>query len=228
MLWPDCIHFILLTTSAQANTYDKYWTFYQQHGGKPFPADHLKKAVAEIEEMCNILRHEGVTVRRPEPIDWSLVYKTPDFTSSGKKACVKTYIYIPSIKHVINTCCQVICVLVCVPDQSNNCYTNYKTNKIFSKEQYSWIAIFNRSSYIDPFAGMYAAMPRDILLVVGNEIIEAPMAWRSRFFEYRAYRPLIKEYFRKGAKWTTAPKPTMSDELYDQVKSSTTRLKCQW
>uniref|UniRef100_A0A672NUA4 Glycine amidinotransferase n=1 Tax=Sinocyclocheilus grahami TaxID=75366 RepID=A0A672NUA4_SINGR len=65
-------------------------------------------------------------------------------------------------------------------------------------------------------AGMYAAMPRDILIVVGNEIIEAPMAWRARFFEYRAYRPLIKEYFRRGAKWTTAPKPTMSDELYDQ------------
>eukprot|EP01031_Cornospumella_fuschlensis_P035878 gene35878-43518_t len=32
--------------------------------------------------------------------------------------------------------------------------------------------------------GLYAAMPRDILIVVGNEIIEAPMAWRSRFFEY--------------------------------------------
>ena len=43
----------------------------------------MKKAVAEIEEMCNILRHEGVNVRRPEPIDWSLEYKTPDFTSSG-------------------------------------------------------------------------------------------------------------------------------------------------
>ena len=67
-------------------------------------------------------------------------------------------------------------------------------------------------------AGLYAAMPRDILLVVGNEIIEAPMAWRSRFFEYRAYRPLMKEYFNKGAKWTTAPKPTMADELYDQVR----------
>ena len=44
------------------------------------------------------------------------------------------------------------------------------------------------------------------------------MAWRSRFFEYRAYRPLMKEYFRKGAKWTTAPKPLMSDELYDKVQ----------
>lgn len=64
---------------------------------------------------------------------------------------------------------------------------------------------------------MYAAMPRDILLVVGNEIIEAPMAWRARFFEYRAYRRIIKDYFNHGAKWTTAPKPTMADELYDQV-----------
>lgn len=63
-------------------------------------------------------------------------------------------------------------------------------------------------------------------MVVGNEIIEAPMAWRARFFEYRAYRPLIKEYFRKGAKWTTAPKPTMSDELYDQVRLSSDTYKC--
>lgn len=75
------------------------------------------------------------------------------------------------------------------------------------------------SPVVEPVAGMYAAMPRDILMVVGNEIIEAPMAWRARFFEYRAYRPLIKEYFRKGAKWTTPPKPTMADELYDQVEA---------
>jgi len=46
--------------------------------------------------------------------------------------------------------------------------------------------------------GLYAAMPRDILLVVGNEIIEAPMAWRSRYFEFRPYRALIKEYFQQG------------------------------
>ena len=49
--------------------------------------------------------------------------------------------------------------------------------------------------------GLYAAMPRDILIVVGNEIIEAPMAWRSRFFEYRPYRKLIKEYFHQGSNY---------------------------
>lgn len=48
----------------------------------------------------------------------------------------------------------------------------------------------------EAICGLYAAMPRDILMVIGDEIIEAPMAWRSRFFEYRAYRPLLKEYFK--------------------------------
>lgn len=128
--------------------------------------------------MCNILRHEGVTVTRPEPIDWSFEYKTPDFTSTGKVVIL----VLQKVVHSLHTAC---------------------------------VACYTCSAYFP--AGMYAAMPRDILIVIGNEIIEAPMAWRARFFEYRAYRPLIKDYFRRGAKWTTAPKPTMSDELYDQV-----------
>jgi glycine amidinotransferase len=63
--------------------------------------------------------------------------------------------------------------------------------------------------------GVYAAMPRDFLLVVGDEIIEAPMAWRSRSFEARAYRTLIKGYFQQGARWTAAPKPQLADALYN-------------
>ncbi|NIM18091.1 MAG: amidinotransferase [Candidatus Aminicenantes bacterium] len=63
--------------------------------------------------------------------------------------------------------------------------------------------------------GLYAAMPRDTLLVIGDEIIEAPMAWRARYFESFAFRRLIKDYFKKGARWTTAPKPQLSDELYN-------------
>ena len=62
--------------------------------------------------------------------------------------------------------------------------------------------------------GLYDAMPRDLLLVVGDEIIEAPMAWRSRHHAVSAYRPLLKEYFRNGARWTSPPKPELADELY--------------
>jgi glycine amidinotransferase len=62
--------------------------------------------------------------------------------------------------------------------------------------------------------GRAQACPRDVLMVVGDEIIEAPMARRCRFFEYRAYRKLIESYFRAGARWTAAPKPLMADDLY--------------
>lgn len=64
--------------------------------------------------------------------------------------------------------------------------------------------------------GLYAAMPRDVMLVIGTEMIEAPMCWRSRYYEIDAYRPLIKEYFRAGARWTAAPRPLLTDDLYVQ------------
>ena len=64
--------------------------------------------------------------------------------------------------------------------------------------------------------GRASACPRDVLLVIGDEIIEAPMAQRARFFEYRAYRSLMAEYFRRGARWTAVPKPLMADQLYTE------------
>jgi glycine amidinotransferase len=65
-------------------------------------------------------------------------------------------------------------------------------------------------------SGRANACPRDVLLVVGDEIIEAPMTQRARYFEYRAYRRLVADYFRRGARWTAAPKPAMTDDLYDE------------
>lgn len=75
-------------------------------------------------------------------------------------------------------------------------------------------AIQVRTPDFDCSFGHAQTCPRDVLLVVGEEIIEAPMAQRSRYFENRAYRSLLKEYFRAGARWTAAPKATMSEELY--------------
>lgn len=80
-----------------------------------------------------------------------------------------------------------------------------------------------RVDYARPYAtpdwrvtgGFSAANPRDAFLVVGDEIIEAPMADRSRYFEALAYRPLMREYFHSGARWTAAPKPQLLDQLYD-------------
>lgn len=76
--------------------------------------------------------------------------------------------------------------------------------------------------------GLYQAMPRDLLLVIGDEIIESPMAWRSRYFEINAYRPLLKEYFLQGAKWSAAPKPQLSDDLYCQNYVETDLENAPW
>lgn len=71
-----------------------------------------------------------------------------------------------------------------------------------------------RTVDFDCAMGHAQACPRDVIMVIGDEIIEAPMSHRCRYFEHRAYRGLIKEYFRGGARWTAAPRPLMGDDLY--------------
>lgn len=63
--------------------------------------------------------------------------------------------------------------------------------------------------------GLYAAMPRDGLFAAGDTIIETPMAWRDRYFEPFAYRDILMDYFRAGARWRAAPRPMLSDDLFD-------------
>jgi glycine amidinotransferase len=64
---------------------------------------------------------------------------------------------------------------------------------------------------------MFGCMPpRDILLTVGKEMLEATMSYRSRWFEYLCYRPLLQSYFDDdpGMKMEAAPKPRLTDASY--------------
>jgi glycine amidinotransferase len=63
--------------------------------------------------------------------------------------------------------------------------------------------------------GFCNSCPRDSMLVIGDEIIETPMVWPCRYFETHSYRPILKDYFRRGARWTAAPRPQLTDELFD-------------
>ena len=66
---------------------------------------------------------------------------------------------------------------------------------------------------------MFGCMPpRDVLLTVGNEILEAPMSFRSRWFEYLCYRPLLEQYFKDdpNMRWEAAPKPRLTDRSYKE------------
>ena len=61
--------------------------------------------------------------------------------------------------------------------------------------------------------------PRDVLLVVGNEILEATMSHRARWFEYLCYRPLLEQYFKDDPNclWEAAPKPRLSNDTYTML-----------
>lgn len=66
-------------------------------------------------------------------------------------------------------------------------------------------------------ATMFGCMPpRDVLLTVGPEILEATMSARSRWFEYLVYRPLLERYFQEDPnfRWEAAPKPRLTERTY--------------
>ncbi len=137
-----------IPTSHLSVTYDvpaKLVPWFRLAGGLHYPRMLTGAAQRELDEFIHILEAEGVTVRRPDPIDWKRRVRTPDWESTG------------------------FCI----------------------------------------------SCPRDGFLVIGDEIIETPMAWRCRYFEGYAYRSLFKEYFRNGARWTAAPRPQLLDDLYE-------------
>ena len=90
---------------------------------------------------------------------------------------------------------------------------------------------------------MFGVMPpRDLLVTVGNEILEATMSQRSRWFEYLCYRPLLNRYFKEDPnfRFEAAPKPRLTDHTYrldfwDEVDTKTEEeqieaytMKKQW
>lgn len=63
--------------------------------------------------------------------------------------------------------------------------------------------------------GEYNYCPRDVLLAIGQTIIETPMVMRSRYFEPHAYKDILIEYLESGANWISAPKPRLLDDTYN-------------
>lgn len=58
--------------------------------------------------------------------------------------------------------------------------------------------------------------PRDVMVTIGNSIIEATMSKRGRFFEYLPYRDIMYQLWDAdySMKWKAAPKPSMNSDMY--------------
>ncbi len=62
--------------------------------------------------------------------------------------------------------------------------------------------------------GYYNYCPRDILLVVADQLIETPSVIRGRSQEVFSYRDLLNEYYAAGSNWFSAPTPMLNDDLF--------------
>jgi len=74
----------------------------------------------------------------------------------------------------------------------------------------------------------FSYCPRDILLAIGDTIIETPNVFRSRYFETYSYKNILLDYMNSGSKWISAPKPRLLDSIYnetDQTKSALNNLE---
>jgi N-dimethylarginine dimethylaminohydrolase len=63
--------------------------------------------------------------------------------------------------------------------------------------------------------GFYNYCPRDIFIVVGDQIIESPNVIRGRLLESYSYRSILIDYLKAGARWYSAPRPMLLDSLFD-------------
>jgi len=72
-----CVH--------QAKTAPAGWKWISENAGKPHDEQVVQKAAEEVEEFCHVLKSEGVTVHRPEPIRWDQLgtFRTPYFEDGG-------------------------------------------------------------------------------------------------------------------------------------------------
>ncbi|MEV0006070.1 serine/threonine protein kinase [Micromonospora sp. NPDC050980] len=113
----------------------------------PLPDDMVARANEQLDNFAESLRRRGVTVDRPQPLDFSQPVATPEWTQDSQFGCMPV---------------------------------------------------------------------RDVLITVGNEILEATMSYRSRWFEYLCYRPLLESYFHadQDMRWEAAPKPRLTDASF--------------
>ena len=63
--------------------------------------------------------------------------------------------------------------------------------------------------------GWQSWCPRDLIINLGDMLIETPSPVRSRYFETQIYHDILYQAFDDGALWMSAPRPRLLDSLYD-------------
>jgi len=75
--------------------------------------------------------------------------------------------------------------------------------------------------YGNLMTGMHTYCPRDLLLSVGNMVIECPTPYQSRYREFEAYDVIKQEAMRDGCRWIAAPRARMEPKEAIHVSHGT-------
>jgi glycine amidinotransferase len=108
--------------------------------------------------------------------------------------------------------------LIRAQKQLNNLVTILENEdiKVLRPEITDWKKNIKHPNFEIPWQNC-STCPRDVFNIFGTTILEAPMSWRSRSFEYLPYRKMFNEMFfaDRNIKYISAPKPTYADAMYD-------------
>ena len=69
---------------------------------------------------------------------------------------------------------------------------------------------------------MHSYSTRDLLLTVGNKVIECPTPYISRQHEFMAFENIKKEAIKDGCQWLSAPLPAMDQDDFEIVGDKVT------
>ncbi len=157
----------------------------------PRPRRRIEQAQAQLDNLVELLQAESIVVANSvdeifdEDIRQMLI---------RKKTSVADY----SLRNTNNKIIQKNKIDVCRPLLS-------------SQEQ----LCFNHQLATPHFKSRYQfglACPRDILITLGDTVVEAPTCIHSRYFESEYYKPLLYSLWTRDSnmKWLQPPKPTCS------------------
>ncbi|CAF1374671.1 unnamed protein product [Adineta steineri] len=158
----------------------------------PRPAHRIQMAQQQLENLSNILEGESVQVKSVQEMD-----KDINLLLERKRTFLQTD-------------------------------ANEKGNKVLQKQRIEVCRSpadgkrfdhFIQTPYFQSHFQLGMSCPRDMLITLGNTIVEAPTACHTRYFEASYYRDMIYPLYTKDkrVKWLSPPKPTCSKAMFDDA-----------
>lgn len=165
----------------------------------PRPRHRIDQAQAQLDYLAELLRAESIVVANSpdeiydEDIRKTLSRKRSFLLHNVQSVMNDTLIH----KDRVNVCRPVLS-----PDEDLRFDHSISTPHFKSQYQFG------------------LSCPRDILITIGNTVVEAPSSAHIRYFESEYYKPLLYSFWERDAnmRWLQPPKPTCSPvKMFEDV-----------